>query len=164
LLILRATQALGPEYGAARAAALSVALYTFHNFVSAAVSYPAGAVVDRIGKRTLLAMGYGVGALSYVGFAMARPTVAMFAVFFGLAGIHDAFQQSLEKSAAAEILPTAIRGSGFGVLATANGIGDLVSSIVVGALWSAVSAAAGFAYAAIFSVIGAVLVYRGRSN
>jgi MFS family permease len=164
LLILRATQALGPQYGTARVAALSVGLYTFHNFVSAAVSYPAGALADRVGKRTLLALGYVVGALSYAGFAVARPTLPMFAIFFGLAGVHDAFQQSLEKSAAAEILPAAIRGSGFGVLATANGIGDLVSSVVVGALWSAVSAAAGFAYAAIFSVAGAVLVYRGRSD
>jgi len=48
---------------------------------------------------------------------------------------------------------------GFGVLATVNGIGDLISSIVVGALWSAVSPAAGFLYAAIFTGIGAALIY-----
>ena len=68
-------------------------------------------------------------------------------------------QQSLEKSLAAEFLPQRIRGSGFGVLATVNGIGDLVSSIVVGALWSAVSPAAGFLYAAIFTGLGAALIY-----
>jgi hypothetical protein len=35
----------------------------------------------------------------------------------------------------------------------------LVSSIVVGALWSAVSPAAGFLYAAIFTGLGAALIY-----
>jgi dipeptide/tripeptide permease len=83
-------------------------------------------------------------------------------ILFALAGIHGGIQQSLEKSVAAETLPTAIRGSGFGVLATVNGIGDLVSSVAVGALWSAVSPAAGFAYAGIFMLIGACVVYRWR--
>ena len=164
LLILRATQALTPSHGAARAAAISIALYTFHNFMSAAISYPAGALGDRIGKRNLLVLGYSVGVLAYLGFAVAPPSLVAFAVLFGVAGIHDAFQQSLEKSAASELLPSAVRGSGFGVLATANGIGDFVSSIVVGALWSSVNVTAGFAYAAFFSVIGAVLVLRsGRT-
>jgi MFS family permease len=162
LLILRATQVFTPQLGAARAAAISVALYTFHNFVSAAASYPAGALGDRIGKRMLLALGYGVGFLAYVGFAITPPALAAFVILFGLAGVHDAFQQSLEKSAAAEILPGEIRGSGFGILATANGIGDLISSVVVGVLWSSVDPAAGFAYAAIFSGLGAGLIYRAR--
>ena len=80
-------------------------------------------------------------------------------VLFGLAGIHSGIQQSLEKSLAAELLPAHIRGSGFGVLATANGIGDLISSVAVGALWSAVSPAAGFLYAAAFTTLGALLIY-----
>ena len=58
---------------------------------------------------------------------------------FGLARVHGAFQQSLEKSLAADLLLKEIRGSGFGVLATTNGIGDLVSSVAADALRSAVS-------------------------
>lgn len=162
LLILRATQALTPTHGAARAAAISVALYTFHNFMSAAISYPAGVLGDHIGKRNLLALGYGVGVIVYAGFAVEKPTLLMFVALFGIAGVHDAFQQSLEKSAASEVLPMAVRGSGFGVLATANGIGDLVSSIVVGTLWSGVSVSAGFVYAAVFCAIGGFLVIRSQ--
>lgn len=160
LLILRATQALSPTQGSARAAVISVALYTFHNFISAATSYPAGALGDRIGKKNLLALGYTLGVAAYVGFAIAKPTLAMFVILFGLAGIHDAFQQSLEKSAASGLLSASVRGSGFGILATANGIGDLVSSVVVGVLWSSVNAGAGFAYAAVFCALGALLVLK----
>ena len=162
LLILRANQILTPRFGFARAATISVALYTFYNIINAMASYPAGALGDRIGKRGLLAVGYLVGVLAYAGFIFEPPTIPILATLFGLAGIHGGFQQSLEKSLAAELLPSQVRGSGFGVLATANGIGDLVSSIAVGALWSAVSPAAGFAYAAIFAFAGGLLIFSWR--
>jgi MFS family permease len=160
LLILRASQILTPRFGVGRAAAISVGLYTFHNIVDAAASYPTGALGDRIGKRGLLAAGYLIGVITYAGFIFEPPTIPVLVVLFGLAGMHDAFQQSLEKSLAAELLPKAVRGSGFGVLAAANGVGDLVSSVVVGALWSAVSPAAGFLYAGIFAATGAVIILR----
>lgn len=162
LLILRAAQILTPRYGVARAATLSVALYTFHNLVNAAAAYPAGALGDRISKRGLLATGYLIALVTYAGFILEPPTIPVLVLLFGLAGIHVAMQQALEKSLAAELLPAAVRGSGFGVLATANGFGDLISSVVVGALWSAVSPAAGFAYAGLFTLLGAVLIARWR--
>jgi MFS family permease len=162
LLILRASQILGPHFGVVRAATVAVDLYAFYNVINALASYPAGALGDRIGKRGLLAAGYLIGAITCAGFIFEPPSLSVLAILFGLAGIHGAFQQSLEKSLAADILPAAIRGSGFGVLATVNGIGDLISSIAVGALWSGVSPAAGFAYAGIFMLVGAFLIGRWR--
>ena len=162
LLILRANQILAPRFGFGRAAAISVALYTLHNLIDAATSYPVGALGDRIGKRQLLALGYATGVISYVGFILEPPTILVLVILFGLAGVHDAFQQSIEKSLAAELLSSGVRGSGFGVLAATNGVGDLVSSVTVGALWSAVSPAAGFAYAALFAAIGALLISKWR--
>jgi MFS family permease len=159
LLILRASQILTPQLGVARAATAAVALYTFHNLVNAAASYPAGALGDRIGKRGLLALGYLTGAVTYAGFIFVTPTIAVLVILFGLEGVHGAMQQSLEKSMAAELLPAKVRGSGFGVLATVNGIGDLVSSIAVGVLWSSVSPNAGFLYAGILTLAGALLIY-----
>jgi len=158
LLILRATQILTPHYGGGKAATIAVGLYTFFNVVNAAAAYPAGALADRIPKRALLAAGYAVGAATYIGFIFERPTMPVLAILFGLAGVHGAVQQSLEKSAAAEFLAREQRGSGFGVLATTNGIGDLVSSVVVGALWSSVSPAAGFLYAGVFAAAGAAIL------
>ncbi|MDE3110407.1 MAG: MFS transporter [Acidobacteriota bacterium] len=164
LLILRATQILTPRFGTAMATTISITLYLLHNVVNSAASYPAGALGDRLGKRGLLALGYLVAAAAYAGFIFERPTLAALAVLFALAGVHGGFQDSLEKSLAAEVLPRANRGSGFGVLAASNGLGDVVSSMVVGALWTAVSPAAGFAYAAVFTGLGAVLILWLRGN
>jgi MFS family permease len=162
LLILRATQIFVPQYGATRAAAIAVGLYTFHNFIDAVAAYPIGALGDKISKRARLAAGYSLTVLIAAGFIFAKPTLPVLAALFGLAGIHVAAQQALEKSLASELLPVESRGSGFGVLATTNGIGDLVSSIAVGALWSSISPAAGFIYSGVLGLAGAFLILRAR--
>ncbi|HUJ82314.1 MAG TPA: MFS transporter, partial [Candidatus Acidoferrales bacterium] len=128
--------------------------------IDAIAAYPAGAIGDKISKRALLGSGYALGAVVAAGFILEKPTLPVLIVLFGLAGIHLAMQQSLEKALAADILNAESRGSGFGVLATTNGIGDLISSIVVGALWSTVSPAAGFIYSGVLALAGALLILR----
>jgi hypothetical protein len=51
---------------------------------------------------------------------------------------------------------------GFGVLATVNGVGDFVSSIVVGALWTAWGTQVAFAYSTVLFTAGALAVWRLR--
>jgi hypothetical protein len=50
-----------------------------------------------------------------------------------------------------------VRSTGFGVLAAANGVGDLVSSAIVGTLWTTVSLEAGFAYALVMTIAGGLV-------
>ena len=68
----------------------------------------------------------------------------------------------MEGAIAAELLPAETRGLGYGVLGSVNGVGDLFSSVVVGLLWTHVSVAAGLAYAAALSLLGAALILRVR--
>jgi hypothetical protein len=56
------------------------------------------------------------------------------------------------------MLPREVRGSGFGLLATVNGLGDLLSSIVVGILWAKVSPVAAMAFVIATSLIGAAII------
>jgi dipeptide/tripeptide permease len=56
-------------------------------------------------------------------------------------------------------------GMAFGVLATVNGIGDFLSSIIVGALWTAKGTNVAFGYSAVLFSLGALLVLRtGPAN
>jgi dipeptide/tripeptide permease len=50
----------------------------------------------------------------------------------------------------------------FGVLATVNGIGDFLSSIIVGALWTMAGTSVAFGYSAVLFCLGALLVLRTR--
>jgi MFS family permease len=159
LLILRAVQMLTPGYGIVRAGGIAVALYTFHNVIYAAASYPAGTLGDKIGRRGVLIVGYLLAAAMSVGFILAPPRLPELIGLFGLAGLYVAIQDTLEKSVAAQLLPKEIRATGYGVLATVNGLGDFASSIAVGFLWTIISPAAGFAYAAILTAAGGVLLF-----
>lgn len=158
LLILRAATMLAPAYGPTRGGRIAIALYVFHNMVYAITAFPVGWLGDRVSKVTLLAIGYALFALMCAGFIVARPSVVMLVPLFLLAGVYIAIVDSMERAFAAGLLPGDLRGTGFGALATVNAIGDLVSSITVGFLWSHVSVAAGFGYAGCFTLAGAVLL------
>lgn len=159
LLILRLQQDLEPLRGLAVAASAGVALYLLRNVLYAAASYPIGALSDRVDRRTLLAAGYGVAAVTFAGFAWLRLTIPVAAVLFALAGIFIAAEDTLEGALAADLLRAESRGLGFGILATVNGVGDFVSSAVVGALWGVFGAGVGFTYAAVVSLLAAVVLF-----
>lgn len=161
LLILRATQIFMQD-NLPNASQLAVSLYVIHNIVYAAASYPVGALGDRIGKRTLLMAGYVLSGLMCIGFLLPSPEYGYLAVLFTIGGLYIAIEDSLERALAADMLPSAVRGTGFGMLATVNGIGDFVSSIAVGFLWTSVSASAGFIFAAVLSFLGAFMVFSLR--
>jgi MFS family permease len=159
LLILRATQVLSPSLGPEEAGNIAILLYTLHNVLYAAGSYPIGVLADRLGKRWFLIGAYLLAAGYNVLLIVAVPSVAMLALIFAMAGAVYASQQSLERAIAADLVPQEIRSTGFGILATVNGIGDFVSSLVVGFLWSAVSPQAGFTYSLILSIIGTIALF-----
>ena len=158
LLILRATDLLSPAHGIAHAAQLAALLYAVRNVFYACAAFPIGAMSDRMSRRALLAAGYLVATLTFVGFMRPSADPAYLTLLFAAAGVFIAVEDALEGAIAAELLPAESRGLGYGVLGTVNGIGDLVSSVLVGFLWAHVSITAGLAYAAVVSVLGALLI------
>jgi MFS family permease len=164
LLTLRAVDLLTPSLGAARAGQIAIALYILHNVLYTAMSYPAGAIGDRFSKRKLLAAGYLIAAVMCFGFIFAIPSVWYLGVLFFLGGFYLAVEDTLERAIGAQLLPHDVRATGFGVLATVNGVGDFLSSLIVGLLWTRIAPAAGFSYAALLSLFGAVVIFRLRSD
>ena len=162
LLILRATELLTPEFGVTHAAQLAAVLYTVRNVFYTLASYPIGALSDVIGRRGLLATGYGFAVVMCVGFLFPLSSVWYLGILFALAGTYIAVEDALEGAIAADLLPPEIRGLGYGMLGTVNGVGDLFSSVIVGMLWTHVSAAAGFGYTAVLSLAGAGAILRLR--
>ena len=156
MLILYAVQALTPRYGQG-AGAIAIELYALHNVLYAVGSYPVGALADRYGKRGFLLAAYALAAAMNLILIVAAPSIVTLVVVFVLAGAAYALQQSLERAIAADLTPVEVRSTGFGVLATANGVGDLVSSAIVGTLWTAVSPQVAFAYALVMCIAGAIV-------
>lgn len=162
LLILLATQRLTPVLGATKAASIAVGLYVAHNVFYAAFALVAGWLADRFPKSRVLATGYALAAVM-AGLIIALPlNVWTLAVIFVLGGVYVAIEETLEDSLCAELVGAEHHGMGFGVLATVNGVGDFVSSAVVGVLWTAFGTQVAFGYSAALFLAGAALVWRLR--
>ena len=164
MLILLATQRLAPTVGAGRAASIAVSLYVLHNVFYAGFSFVAGWLGDRLPKNLVLAAGYALAGVMTLGIILLPVTVWTMAAIFLAGGIYIAIEETLEDSMCAELVEEHQHGMAFGVLATANGIGDFISSIVVGLLWSAFGTTVAFGYSAVLFFLGAIVVARVRSG
>lgn len=158
LMILRATTALEPAMGLLDASRYAALLYLIRNVVYALASYPIGALSGRFPRTKFLAAGYAVAVVTFVGFAVALPTIWWFAGCFVLAGVFIAWEDTIEGVAVRDYVPPSVAGTAYGVLGTVNGVGDFASSLIVGALWTSMGAAWGFAYAAIVGAAGTALM------
>lgn len=163
MLILLATQQLTPQLGPAGAASTAAALYVAHNIAYAACAYAAGWLGDRVHKQRLLALGYGLGATMAICILCLPSTLWAFALIFILGGIYIGMEETLEDALCAALVPEEQHGMAFGVLATVNGVGDFLSSIVVGALWASIGPSAAFGYSALLFIAGALLVLRVKT-
>lgn len=163
LLILLATQKLTPTLGPAKAASVAVALYVLHNIFYASFAFIGGRLGDRYAKNRLLAVGYSMSAVMSLCIIFLPATISTLALVFVLGGTNVALEETLEDSLCAELTDQSQHGMAFGVLATVNGIGDFLSSIVVGVLWSVLGVKMAFGYSATLSIVGVWMVWRIRA-
>ncbi|MBI4464827.1 MAG: MFS transporter [Acidobacteria bacterium] len=162
LLILYAMQALTPQWGVMAAASAATALYVLHNVFYAGFAYLAGWLGDRSARHKVLAAGYALGIPMALLLATGTQTLLGLGAVFVLGGICVGTEEALEDSLAAELVPTSQHGMAFGTLAAVNAVGDFASSLLVGILWSTVSApVAFFGVSALFG-IGSLLMLRLR--
>lgn len=167
LLILLATQKLTPLLGLVGAGSAAVGLYVAHNVFYATFAFAAGWLADRVNKAKLLAAGYGIAAAMALGIIVLPLGLWALAAVFIAGGIYVAIEETLEDSLCAELVSPEQHGMAFGVLATVNGVGDFVSSVVVGALWTAFGTSIGFGYSAVLFIAGAAMVFKvqgGRTD
>ena len=163
LLILYATRMLAPTQGMGRAASVAVGLYTLHNVFYAGSAYLSGWISDHVPHRKLvLAAGYALAGVTAILLTTAPHSLWLLAIIFVLAGFYVGTEEALEDSLAAELIPKEQHGMAFGTLAAVNAVGDLLSSLVVGFLWSAVSVRAAFSFSAVLFFLGAAVVLRLR--
>ena len=163
LLILYASRALAPQHGMAHAASLAVALYTLHNVFNAGSAYLSGWLSDYLPQRKfVLAAGYALAGVTAILLCTGTQSLPLLAVIFILAGLYKGTEDALEDSLAAEFVPKEQHGMAFGTMAAVNALGDFLSSITVGALWSAFNAQTAFGASAFLSFAGALLILRLR--
>lgn len=164
LLILAATTLLTPSMGVVKAAQVAGLLYVWRNVVQVVLSYPVGAMADRVGHLRMLVGGYVLGALTAVLTALAFwfsvDSVPLLAAIFFVAGLYVTVEEALESTVTAEMVQADTLVMSYGALGTVNGTAKFISSATVGVVWTAVSPTLGFGLAALLMMAGTLALLR----
>jgi len=131
------------------------------NAANAIISFPAGALSDRFGRRGPLVLAWTVYAVSYAGFALASSggwTFALWILYGAYYGINDA----VGKAFVADVAPTNLRATAFGILNFAVALAVLPASIVAGLLWDAIAPAAPFWFGAACAAVAVIALLMVR--
>jgi len=147
-LILQ-TRAMGASLQA------TILIYAAFNLAAALVSYPAGHLSDRLGRRNLLLAGQLVFVACYLGFGLSR-RVAVVGAMFVLYGLFQGIFRAVGKALAADFAPPALRAGAVGWYSATVGLSGLASSLVAGLVWDRAAHAAVFLIGAGLAAAGAL--------
>jgi MFS family permease len=143
------------------AIALVPAVFVLMNIVYALAAYPAGALSDRMDRRTLLVVGFAILVAADLVLAMAQ-TIALTALGVALWGLRMGLTQGLLATLVADTAPPELRGTAFGVFNLSGGVAVLLASVTAGALWDLVGAGGTFLAGAAFSVLALLALIAAR--
>ena len=136
-------------------------LWAAHHVIKALFSTRAGALSDRMDRRTLLIIGWLVYAAIYFLFPVAHSMRAFFILFI-LYAIPFTLTEGAERAWISTLVPAEARGKSFGLYYLATGIFVLAGTLIFGALYERVSHAAAFSTGAAIAVIAALFVFFTR--
>lgn len=117
--------------------------YMLFNLVYAVLAMPAGIVSDRLGRRNVIAGGFAVFAVVYLGFALAGRGAVVWPLF-AVYGVHMALTEGVGRAFVADFVPSERRATALGLYQGAMGGMILLSSVIAGALWDVIDPAAPF--------------------
>jgi MFS family permease len=116
-------------------------VWAFFHIIKAAFSTPFGTLSDRIGRKIVINIGWGIYAFVYLSFALlvflpsglqVPATFVLFAVY----ALFYAFTEGAEKAFVADLVREESRGTAFGLFNFSIGLGALPASIIFGFLYS----------------------------
>jgi MFS family permease len=132
-------------------------LWAALHVVKAATSVWGGAASDRLGRRAVIAAGWLIYAVVYVGFALSTSVAALVGLLL-FYGFHYGLSEGAEKALIADLSPASLRGTAFGIYNASAGLGSLGASVAFGLVWKAVSPAAAFGMGAALALVATLLL------
>jgi MFS family permease len=132
------------------------------NVVYALFSIPAGVLSDKIGRRNIIVVGWGIYALVYLGFAMVTAEWAVW-LLWALYGLYYGLAEGVARALVCDLVPEEQRGTAFGIYHGVVGITLLPASLIAGWLWQSINPSAPFYFGsalALLAMIGMLVLIR----
>lgn len=128
-LLLRASELGYSSWGV-------VLVYAVYNITYSALSYPAGALSDKLGRWRIIAVGWGIYAVVYAGFAL-LPASQGWGLWPLMAayGVYMALTEGVGKALIADHAPRESRGAAMGLFYALTGLTTFGASLLAGFVW-----------------------------
>ncbi|NIQ37597.1 MAG: MFS transporter [Proteobacteria bacterium] len=134
-------------------------LWLFFNGVNTVFSIPGGMLSDRVGRKRVIFWSFLFYGLVYLGFAVAARPLHVW-LLFALYGVYYGFSEGVLRAYVADLVPSRVRGTAYGVFHTATGTMAFPASLVMGILWHKFGAPWAFVFGAVLALISALLLLR----
>ncbi len=131
-------------------------MYFVYSLTFVIVAVPVGRLADTIGEKSVIAMGFVMAFIAYIGMAFTG-SMAFLVLFFVILGIYSACTDGMQRMLAAKSLDGHHIGTSQGFLNMALGFSSLGAGVIGGLLWTLVNSQAALLYAAMASAIGLAL-------
>ncbi|MFC3338913.1 MFS transporter [Paracandidimonas soli] len=115
-------------------------------------AYPAGALSDRVGRLSMLAVGMLLLVAADLVLAFA-PGMGGLVLGVALWGFHMGFSQGLFGALIADSAPAELRGTAFGFFHLLTGVALLLASVLAGLLWDMTGYRGTFVFGAVFAAL-----------
>ncbi len=155
-LILRAQQA-------GIAIAIIPLLWAALSLSKVASSLVFGDLSDRVGRKKLIFIGWILYSIVYIGFAFVGNSLQALGLFL-VYGIYFGLTEGAEKALVADLVPSKMRGTAYGLYNLAIGITVFPASLLFGLIWNQYGAAVAFISSAVISTISAFLILTIREK
>ncbi len=132
-------------------------LYLIMNIVYAASSFPFGIISDKIGRKTVLLLGFSLFFVVYVGFAVASSWVWIW-ILFPVYGLYYGLTDGVSKALISDLSPAYLKATAFGTYYFVIGVVALPASLVAGTLWQTVGPTFAFLYGATMALVAVLII------
>ncbi|MCL2066917.1 MAG: MFS transporter [Treponema sp.] len=136
----------------------AIMLYFVFNMTGSLLSYPAGSLSDKIGRKNLLCTGYLLYGIVYIGIALASNSITFIALFV-IYGFYTAMTAGVERALIVDMVPPEHKAGALGLHAAIAGIGLLPASVIAGLLWQWQGHSAPFLFGGTLAFITSIGVY-----
>jgi MFS family permease len=132
-------------------------LYLIFTIFAALLSLPFGKLSDRIGRKKVLFITYGLWGLVCLGFIFIHSYLGILLIFV-LYGMHRAGMETVQKTFVCELAPVEYRATGLGGFQMIIGLCALPASLIAGILWDNINIATPLYFSIGLTAVSAILL------